>query len=133
MYTVVMTRQLYPLMKRALNFGKISFRNYVLWRTLKVFGIHHCIHNWRTYKLLHWTAVHGPHRKTILVSNVFVVFAVTTANIYFWNEVPYTRVEQGTYSTESETLPRQRNVTMLSRSFLRCRYAWVALSRSYLR
>ena len=51
----------------------------------------------------------------------------------FWNEVPYTRVEQGTYSTESETLPRQRNVTMLSRSFLRCRYAWVALSRSYLR
>ena len=51
----------------------------------------------------------------------------------FWNEVPYTRVEQGTYSTESETLPRQRNVTMLSRSFLGCRYAWIALSRSYLR
>ena len=24
---------------------------------------------------------------------------------FFWNEVPYTRVEQGTYSTESETLP----------------------------
>ena len=23
----------------------------------------------------------------------------------FWNEVPYMRVEQGTYSTESETLP----------------------------
>ena len=51
--------------------------------------------------------------------------------LHFWNEVPYTRVEQRTYSTESETLPRQRNVTMLSRSFLRCRYAWVALSRSY--
>ena len=53
--------------------------------------------------------------------------------IIYWNEVPYTRVEQGTYSTESETLPCQRNVTMLSRSFLRCRYAGVALSRSYLR
>ena len=60
----------------------------------------------------------------------------------YWNEVLYTRVEQGTYSTESETLSLpwpalryhgQRYVTMLSRSFLRCRYAWVALYRSYLR
>ena len=28
---------------------------------------------------------------------------------FFWNEVHYTRVEQGTYSTESETLPWNRD------------------------
>ena len=80
----------------------------------------------------------------------------------FWNEVSYTRVEQRTYSIESETLPlpwpalryhSQKNTrssltvcpcarthlhcryawVTWSRSFLRCRYAWVSLSRSYLR
>ena len=29
---------------------------------------------------------------------------VYSVQIKFWNEVPYTRVEQGTYSTENETL-----------------------------
>ena len=59
----------------------------------------------------------------------------------FWNEVPYMRVAQGTYSTESETLPlplrvhTRSSLTVCScvRTHLRCRYAWVALSRSFLR
>ena len=51
--------------------------------------------------------------------------------IFFWTEVPYTRVEQGTYRAAFVTM--ECNVNTLSRSFLRCRYAWVALSCSYLR
>ena len=76
---------------------------------------------------------------------MLLVGASDARAVCFWNEVPYTRVEQGTYSTESETLPWNRDryhktVTRSSltvcpcvRTHLRCRYAWVALSRSLLR
>ena len=67
-----------------------------------------------------------------LVDGVPISGSFSGLGSVFWNELPYTRVEQGTYSTERETLPRQHNVTM-SHSFLRYRYTWVALSRSYLR
>ena len=42
----------------------------------------------------------------LLVDNEDLVYKfILGFNVYFWNEVPYMRVEQGTYSTESETLP----------------------------
>ena len=39
----------------------------------------------------------SPGTKVILQAYIFVKL--------FWNEVPYIRVAQGTYSTKSETLP----------------------------
>ena len=37
--------------------------------------------------------------------NVKDIFSLPLVISFFWNEVPYTRVKHGTYSTESETLP----------------------------
>ena len=77
------------------------------------------------------TEFHSSHRYNKRLSGLSEYLAN-----FFWNEVPYMRVEQGTYSTESETLYHyhgQHYVTIASRSPLRCRYAWVALCCSFLR